>query len=325
MGIQYELLPSVDMELAISEVVKFARNEFLAQLPQDQKMMAMWSTPEYERHISENQAKLGGAGLGIVALSQLYKLDPNPEILEEMKAMGNFIVFMQKDNGSFYSKYIPGKGGRNDEFHSLYYPGEAILGLITLYEYDKSGQWLATAIQGIRYLANLRKDQQEVPGDHWALIASKQLLKSQRIREDSELKKLIINHAIQICKSLMTEQVTDTNKPDIYGAYSYVGATTSSSTALEGLIASLHFIPREMDIHHEIELSVNICIDFLLRAQIKEGVYSGAFQYAIGFYTGKRKDVKAFNKLKTSVRIDYVQHALSALIQYYHYKYPTTS
>jgi hypothetical protein len=232
---------------------------------------------------------------------------------------------MQKDNGSFYSKYIPGKGGRNDEFHSLYYPGEAILGLITLYEYDKSGQWLATAIRGIIYLANLRKDQQEVPGDHWALIASEKLLKIEKISKNIELRNTIINHAIQICEAIMAEQIIDKHTPEIYGAYSYVGATTSSSTALEGLIAALHIIPKESSIYFEIEQSIEMGIEFLLRSQIKEENFSGAFPYAIGTFDGKRKDVKTFNKLKTSVRIDYVQHALCVLIQYYDYKFNPSS
>ena len=88
---------------------------------------------------------------------------------------------------------------------------------------------------------------------------------------------------------MIKEQIADTNIPEIHGAYSYVGATTSTSTAIEGLIAALHFIPKEMDIYHEIERSVEIGIDFLLRSQIKDGDFSGAFQYAVGSYHGWRK------------------------------------
>ena len=325
MGMQYDYLPSESMKPATLKTVDFARNEFLTPLTQDPKKMAMWSTPEYEKNLSEIQAKLGGAGLGIVALSQAYQFYPDEQVLEEMKALGNFILFMQRADGSFYSKFIPEKGGKNEEFKSLYYPGEAILGLTTLYEFDKSEQWLDAAIIGISYLANLRKNQQEVPGDHWALIASRELLKFENVNCNPELKEIIINHAIQICRVMIKEQKADSNIPQIHGAYSYVGATTSTSTAIEGLIAALHFIPKEMDIYHEIERSVEIGIDFLLRSQIKDGDFSGAFQYAVGSYHGKRKDVKEFDESKTSVRIDYVQHALSALIQYYHFKYTTNS
>ena len=166
MGMQNDYKPSKSMKLAISKSVEFARNKFLGPIQQDSKKMAMWSTPEYEKKLNENQAKLGGAGLGIVALSQAYRLNPEEHVLKEMKALGNFICFMQKNDGSFYSKYIPGKGGKSDEFKSLYYPGKAILGLITSYEFDKSDQWLDAAIHGISYLANLRKDLQEIPGDH---------------------------------------------------------------------------------------------------------------------------------------------------------------
>ena len=166
MGMHHDYLPSESMKLAISKSVEFARNKFLNPLLQDHLKVAMWSTPEYEKKLNENQAKLGGAGLGIVALSQAYRLNPEEHVLKEMKALGNFICFMQKNDGSFYSKYIPGKGGKSDEFKSLYYPGKAILGLITSYEFDKSDQWLDAAIHGISYLANLRKDLQEIPGNH---------------------------------------------------------------------------------------------------------------------------------------------------------------
>lgn len=325
MGMQYDYLSSESMKLATLKTVDFARNKFLAPLPQDSIKMAMWSTPEYEKKLHEKQAKLGGAGLGIVALSQAYQLNPEEQVLKEMIAMGSFICFMQKTDGNFYSKYIPGKGGKNDKFKSLYYPGEAILGLITLYGFDKSDKWLDAAICGISYLANLRKDQQEIPGDHWALIASEQLLQISKVQHDPELRKLIIHHATQICRSMMKEQITNKDQQDVYGAYSYYGASTSASTALEGLISALQFLPKTTIFYKELIHSVEIGIEFLLKAQIKNDPYSGAFPYAVGSIYGKRKDVKKFALAKTGVRIDYVQHALSALIKYHQFKYPENS
>lgn len=325
LGMMQELKPSVKLKSTIEKSCLFTRKNFFGPIDHQPGMSAMWSTHFFEKHLTARQAKLGGAGLGIMALSSLYKATNDSLLLQDIKSLGEFILFMQKEDGSFYSKYISGNGGRNDEFNSLYYPGEAILGLIILYEFDKSDKWLDAAIRGISYLANLRRDQQEIPGDHWALIASDQLLKISKVLHEPELRELIIHHASQICRSMMEEQITDKDQQDVYGAYSYYGASTSASTALEGLISALQFLPKTTIIYKELLQSVEIGIDFLLKAQIIVGPYSGAFPYAVGSIYGKRKDVKKFALAKTSVRIDYVQHALSALIKYHQFKYPENS
>ena len=94
---------------------------------------------------------------------------------------------------------------------------------------------------------------------------------------------------------------------------------------MEGLISALQFLPKRTNFYKELIHSVEIGIEFLLRVQIKDGPYCGAFPYATGSIYGKRKDVKKFDQTKTSVRIDYVQHGLSALIKYHQFKYPENS
>ncbi len=84
---------------------------------------------------------------------------------------------MQKNDGSFYSKYIPEKGGRDDSWTSLYYPGEAALGLLMLYEKDPSPEWLQGAADAMSYLSRIRYNKIIVEADHWALIATAKLLK----------------------------------------------------------------------------------------------------------------------------------------------------
>ena len=56
---------------------------------------------------------------------------------------------MQKEDGTFYSKYIPAEGGRSVRWTSLYYPGEAALGLLMLYEKDPSAAWIQAAANAI--------------------------------------------------------------------------------------------------------------------------------------------------------------------------------
>ncbi len=57
-------------------------------------------------------------------------------------------------------------------------------------------------------------------------------------------------------------------------------------------------------------------MSFLLRAQISEGEFAGAIPRAIGKIGRNISYADEFNRRVTEVRIDYVQHALSAMIQY---------
>jgi hypothetical protein len=109
------------------------------------------------------QAKLGGAGLGLAALLELEKVEPDFTPLEDLRRLGRFVLYLQKPDGDFYAKYIPSCGGRRDDWVSLYYPGEAALGLVLLYERDSDPAWLRDAAAAIAYLAHHRGGQTDIP------------------------------------------------------------------------------------------------------------------------------------------------------------------
>ena len=103
--------------------------------------------------------------------------------LRDLRRLGNFILFLQDgQTGGFTSRYIPSKGGRDGSWTSLYYPGEAALGLMMLYEVEDDDaqriRWYRGASRAIRYLYEVRKDLPlaKVEPDHWALIATERLL-----------------------------------------------------------------------------------------------------------------------------------------------------
>ena len=78
------------------------------------------------------QAKLGGAGLGLIALAELDKIQPRFTPIADLRRLGRFIVFMLKSDGRLYSTFVPAAAGRQDHWQSQYYPGEAALGLLLL-------------------------------------------------------------------------------------------------------------------------------------------------------------------------------------------------
>ena len=154
MGMCYELQPDVKIKLAIERAGKYLRDKTIHPVwGADDNLLAVWSNPEVNRSGKPLQAKLGGTGLGLVALLTIEKIYPGFTPLPNLQSLARFLVYMQKEDGSFYSKYIHLMGGRCDRWQSLYYPGEAVLGLLMLYEQDSSEVWLNAAIKALTYLA----------------------------------------------------------------------------------------------------------------------------------------------------------------------------
>ena len=316
MSMYYQLQPDTNVKSAIERAGRYLRDESMQPVPGEDNMLAIWTEPEVNRSEKPRQAKLGGAGLGLVALLSLENIHPGFTPLPDLQALGRFTVYMQKEDGGFYSKYIPSMGGRWDKWRSLFYPGEAALGLIMLYQKDPSDIWIESATRALTYLARSRQGSTNVPVDHWALLATAKLLSLENIDELTVPRKLLINHAIQVCETILRSQIEDSAKPEYDGGFSEDGTTTPTATHLEGLQAALTFLPADHEIRKRIDYAVPRGIDFLLRAHVSDGEFIGAIPMAVGKIDQINQKAEVFNRRATEVRIDYIQHALSAMIQY---------
>lgn len=299
---------------AIERSIHYLRTKAIAPLDKEGKVRAVWSIPSVNKTGAPLQAKLGGNGLGLVALLSYDKLRPDQIPLEELRSLGRFIVYMQKENGDFYSKFIPSEGGRNDEWVSLFYPGEAALGLVMLYEKDPDPLWLNAAAKAINYLAETRKNEDVVPEDHWALLATERLMRLQVKLPVS--RNLLLHHSKQIITIMLSAQIYAPSLAEIHGGFTTDGRTTPAATRLEGLLASHEFLPQALPIHAYVAAAAPLGIEFLLNAQVQEGAFRGAYPRSTRMLAGTSPEAAAANARATEVRIDYVQHALSALIQY---------
>jgi hypothetical protein len=172
--------PDPEAVAALVRAAKYLRENYIGPGPRPGQQV-VWSQPMVElakdRHskLRQRYAELGGTGLGLVALAAAREVDPNSVPLEQLQALGRFALFLQRDDGSFVQKYLA-EGGPVPNWTVLYYPGEAALGFISLYEADHSREWLAAAGKALAYLAKSRAGLTTVPADHWALIATAKLL-----------------------------------------------------------------------------------------------------------------------------------------------------
>lgn len=291
---------------------------------------AVWSDPKEEGGREKRyNAKLGGTGLGLIGLMGRYRAvgDAGANAAKDLataEGLGRFLVLMQKEDGDFTSNYTDEKGP-NNEFESLYYPGEAILGLTMLYEADKDPKWLETAAKGVAHLVKIRKGQTKLPADHWLLIAMDRLyqvfgdLKSPPVSRDD-----MVDHGIALANTIIDGQ-DHQPKPAIVGCYTKDGRTTPTATRLEGLLALEHLLgsePNRAKDRERVQQSIVKGILFLRRGQVTTGATKGALPAAVpipGEDAGVNNDEGTEDEPgdhRAEVRIDYVQHAMSAMMRY---------
>ncbi len=272
--------------------------------------LTVWSEPMAEQSKSQHHdAELGATGLGLVALAEVRQVEPKAVPLEELQALGRFLLFLQKDDGSFINKYRA-ETGPVEDWESLYYPGEAALAFVALYEADHSREWLIAAGKALSFLARSRAAQSTVPADHWALIATAKLLPyCDHSSCPGGSREELIQYAIQVCNSILREQFRGSAAVGIAGAFDPEGRTAPAATRLEGLLAALEFLPKDelrAEIRTKIEATAGRGIGFLLRMQIGSGPYSGGMP---GAFATRALD-------SAEIRIDSVQHALCAWMRY---------
>jgi hypothetical protein len=301
--------PDPEAAAALLRAAKFLRRNYIGPGPHPGQL-AVWSQPLVEdarashARIRERYAELGGTGLGLVALAAARRIDPRSIPLEELESLGRFSLFLQKDDGSFVHKYLAESGPVPNE-SVLYYPGEAALGFISLYETDHSREWLNAASKALSYLAKSRVGLNDLPADHWALIATAKLLPYCENGACPVSREELVAHATRVCESILREQFKGSAAVGLDGAFDSTGRTAPAATLLEGLLAALEFLPKS-ELRDKIDVAAARGISFLLRAQIVSGSEAGGMPGAV-----------ATRVLDSGqIRIDYVQHAVCAWLRY---------
>lgn len=262
-------------------------------------------------------AKLGGAGLGLVALVSVEQLFPETIPMDDLRGLGKFILFMMQPDGKFFSKHYPTHGTMS-VWGSLYYPGEAILGMVLLSQMDKDTIWSESAVRGLEYLAASRINRNKVEADHWALLATESLFRHAKKSLSEETQQRLALHAQQIAHSIVAEKFIAQRQGASLGAYDVGGRTCPVSTRMEGLQAFLAMKTcQDAAFVHAVEETVSHGMTFLRVLVRRESPMRGAVPRAYRRLAPTPEN-KSHNIRMNEVRIDYVQHALCALIQYDH-------
>lgn len=299
----YSWKPAPEVRQALVRAAHFLVEKYAKPVRGEKDVLAIWSLPSDRAGEGPLEVKLGGIGLGLVGLTQTEKIAPGTTSLETLRKIGNAALWMQESDGSFFSKYTPGHG-KDARWESLYYPGETTLGLAMLAEVDPDPahkkRWLNAAFRAIGYMANSRKNATTVPPDHWILIATARLWPHYASSDQSVSKEELARHAVQICNVIVSDPALRNVR------------TTPIATRVEGMNAALTFLPPEQaELREKLNTEIENGIRFLMKTQVTTGRMQGAIPRA---YTPPGSN--PVEPRADEVRIDYVQHALSAWLEY---------
>lgn len=277
--------------------------DWLRPLPGQSETLAAWSLPAVNDTVDQEQVKLGATSLALLALTELNSVVPDllePDVLHRL-ALG--IVAMQLSDGSFVSKLVPSDVEMRSSWQSLYYPGEAALALLRLARHQPlhADRWQTAALRGLEYLASSRQDAgaDETPLDHWALIATAECLSQVGPHHSSSA--ALLRHACQIIDVMLARQIHDYSSPFLHGSFTRHGSTTTTATCLEGLLAIRPWIDDQLSLAAAVDQACDQGLTYLLKAQLQHGLWRGAIP-------------SLAEPRPSAIRIDYVQHALSAFV-----------
>jgi hypothetical protein len=316
LGSANDLTPDPANIDVMRRAVDYMRQCCYADIP-GQQVIAVREPAQVAKQSSRYYFKLGGAGLGLLALTSLERHAPGSVPREEMSRMARFGMYMQNNDGSFYSLYYEKAGKKGAHGKSLYYPGEMAMGWIAMHQLGAAPEELEAAMKALRFLAKTRWRAGFAPADHWALLATARLFEVSDAEKIKIPREALINHTLQICDQILEEGRHVQPLPVMSGSLVANGIVTPTATRLEGLQAALTFLPPDHPIVPHIRAAVDRGIDFLVRAQVKEGSYAGGMPHKITRLPDDGTEAtRKFNAEATEIRIDYVQHSLSALVQY---------
>ncbi len=253
--------------------------------------------------------KLGGPGLALLMLTQYFEARGEPDRwLEEARELARFVVAQQLPTGELISFASRDPSGTPSTRRSVFYPGEAILGLIRLYAWDSDPRWLETAERAARWIIEVReggKDATELENDHWLMIALSYLF---TFTDDPLFyehgQKLTMVVARQFARNLDAAR----RYPDYRGGYYGLPRSTPAATRGEGLTAVL-----------DSTRVAGSSLDNGLRLLRETVTHQLTAQYTPESSYWLPNPAEAFGAfhggiLDTSIRNDFIQHNLSAVL-----------
>lgn len=250
----------------------------------------------------DGKAKLGASGLALVALARHIELDPKTAKSRDATRLANLIMKLQRKDGSFAMRYRL-RTTEPEAPQSLYYPGEAMLGLIRLFRLNGDKRLFEAARRGADYQIESQLNMGLMPADAWLMQALEALYNIGHEQRYAQ-------HTIALAEAMIADQYTDSDAEGYAGGFGPgPPRTTPAASRAEGLICAYRIARSTGDARApSIATALEACARFQLVQQftLADSARLPNPRRAAG---GFRESPSSMN-----IRIDYVQHNISSLL-----------
>ena len=257
----------------------------------------------------ENLSQLGSTALAVVALAEYQRATGDARWLPLAKKLAAFLLFMQRDDGSFRHVYDVKNHFADDKVQLLYYSGEAALALARMHVVTGEARY-AAATQ--RALDSLVSWYDFFMGgffygeEHWTCIAAEAIWPAVKTERYAEF----CNGYGAFLRAQQPEP-SDGDQDDFAGSYSLtpfvVPYNTPAGSRSEAMISAYllgqHYGVADPDIARQ----VRAALQYALGQQIRPDSDFDVVGQGVGAVPGTPVD--------RNIRIDYVQHVCSAMIR----------
>lgn len=295
-----------DLTPTIEAALDYLWRWYLVPVPGDQMQYAIASARPGKN--GDSVAKIGGIGLSLVAVGSLARSWTGFE-QDAVAGMIRFADTLIRPDGSMICK-LDFRTGAVSDFISLYYPGEVALGMLLCGVRSGDSAVVETCIRILMYLADLRRPDEDVPPDHWAVLATAKLFElanQGQVDLDDDTRVLLYYHGIQVVEKI---QRIAAEPPQIPGSLVDNGQCCSIATRLEALTAFQPWLKQEdypgLD---EVDRLVSEGVDYLLKSQYQNGMCVGGLPWIPASHPHSKKRADS-----NEVRVDTVQHSISAVV-----------
>jgi hypothetical protein len=230
--------------------------------------------------VDETKIKLGGGGLALLALADLFAATGDRKLLLAAESIGTYILSEQKGDGEFV--HTRNLEGDESAFRSDYYTGEALFGLMSLYSISGESKWFKCVTDNVGKLFD--RGYGVSTQSHWMLYALDRLYAVQPLE-------IYLEHARQIAENIV-----------LFPEYRGTNRSTPIACRSEGLLAYVRMLNRSKNPNSfpsAIECLRIIRQNLLLQRRFLTA--DGAFVRGAG---------------KDEIRIDYIQHNISSFSAY---------
>jgi hypothetical protein len=230
--------------------------------------------------VDGEKIKLGGAGLALLAIESHPTLARDPEVIRMAEAIGHYILRQRKPDGDFvHARFLA--NSEDTGFVSHYYTGEALLGLFCLSNISGDRRWSEAALESLVQLT--ARNYGVAERSHWMLYSIERAI---LFREDERWHEL----ATKIASRILAIPYSEWRSTSSWLACYCEGLATWLRLTKEKSFSASDKVIRDSCVH-----TLRRMLRKLMALQTVDG----------GFVRDPKSPI---------VRIDYIQHAISALI-----------